>query len=105
MGALKAIWKDGRVCLEGEADWPEGSRLIVQPVESAKDEDEVCELRFMTEEEQGDDPESIQRWIDELNALPTPPPLDPVREAEWEAWMKRMADYNIEAVRRDFEKK
>jgi len=45
--------------LEGHADWPEGSRLVVAQ-EPLADDDENDE----------DDPESIARWIAEVDAIP-----------------------------------
>ncbi len=95
MSVLKAIWKNGKVVLEGHADWPEGSRLIVQ-------EEALPGVIFMTEEEQSDDPEAIQQWIDGLRAIP-PVPWDASREAERQAWQQRMRLHNIEAVRKQFE--
>jgi hypothetical protein len=62
MSALKAVWKQGQVVLEGSADWPEGRRLIVQ-------EDVLSAIVFMTEEEQRDDEAAVQSWIDDLRAL------------------------------------
>jgi hypothetical protein len=62
MSALKAVWKQGQVVLEGSADWPEGRRLIVQ-------EDVLSAIEFMTEEEQRDDEAAVQSWIDDLRAL------------------------------------
>jgi hypothetical protein len=30
MSAIKVIWKNGQIILEGPADWPEGTRLKVE---------------------------------------------------------------------------
>ncbi|MBW3599211.1 MAG: hypothetical protein KY475_18315 [Planctomycetes bacterium] len=92
MSALKAVWKQGRVVLQGPADWPEGCRLIVQ-------EDILSPIEFMTEDEQGDDPAAIQGWIDELREIPPAPADDP----EWDAWENAMRLHNIEAVRQQFQ--
>ncbi len=95
MSAIAAVWKNGQVVLEGAGGWPEGCRLVVR-------EDAPADIVFMTEEEQGDDEESIRRWIEDLRSLP-PVPVDPERDAEWRAWEARMREFNIEAVRRQFE--
>lgn len=92
MSALKATWVNGQVVLDGPADWPEGRRLEVR---------EAFGIEFMTEEEQGDDPESIRRWIEDLDSIP-PVSIDPEKEAAWKAWEEEMRRYNIEAVRRQF---
>src|SRR4051812_32442528 len=57
MNAIKATWINGQVVLDGLAGWPEGRRLVVAEEPSA-------EIQFMMEEDQRDDPESIQHWID-----------------------------------------
>jgi hypothetical protein len=92
MSAIKATWKNGQIVPDGPVNWREGSRLIIH-VESPAD------IVFMTEEEQGDDPEAIQRWIDEVRALP-PLPMTPEQEADLLAWRQRVKEFNLEAVRR-----
>ncbi|MCI0364614.1 MAG: hypothetical protein L0219_12060, partial [Phycisphaerales bacterium] len=44
------------------------------------------------EEEQGDDPESIARWIAAFNAIP-PLEMTPEEEAEWLAALQAQKDY------------
>ena len=31
MDAIRATWKDGQVVLEDPVDWPDGSRLLIEP--------------------------------------------------------------------------
>jgi hypothetical protein len=95
MSAIKATWKNGQIVPDGPVNWPEGRRLVIH-------EEAPSEITFMTEEEQGDDPSAIQRWIDELRALP-PLPMAPEQEAEMLAWRQRVKEFNIEAVRRQME--
>ena len=95
MSAVKATWKDGQVVFDGPVNWSEGSRLVVR-------EEAPAEVAFMTEAEQGDDPESIRRWIDELRALPALP-ITPEQEAELRAWRQKVKEFNVEAVRRQME--
>ena len=76
MSAIKGIYKNGQVVLESPADWPDGTEVIVEPT--------VQETVGMTEEEQGDDPESIAAWITEFDAIP-PLQMTPEEEAEWQA--------------------
>jgi hypothetical protein len=92
MSAVRATWKNGQVVLEGTPPWPEGRQLVI--VEAVP-----TDIEFMTEDEQGDDPESIQRWIDEFRAIP-PLPMAAEEEAEMLAWRQKMKEYNLEAVRR-----
>jgi predicted DNA-binding antitoxin AbrB/MazE fold protein len=92
MVTISATWKNGCVVPDGPVDWPEGCRLRIQPAF-------VEELTGMTEEEQGDDPESIRRWIEEFDAIP-PLPMSPEEEAELIVWRAKVKAYNLEAVRR-----
>ncbi len=94
MKVVRAIWKGGKVVLLGKPDWPEGTELMVEV--------DPPGLRFMTEDEQGDDPESIRRWIEEVNALPAPDVPNPFDDPEWIAWEAKVAQYNFEAVRKQF---
>lgn len=95
MSTAKAVWRNGQVVLEGGANWPEGRRLIVQ-------EETLEPVSFMTEEDQGDDRQAIERWIDGLRSIP-PVPEDPAQEAAWQEWEKQSRLFNLEAVRRQFE--
>jgi hypothetical protein len=94
VSTLKATWRNGQVVLDGQADWPEGRRLVVQ-------EAALSGIDFMTEDEQGDAPEVVREWIEDLRNIPPVPP-DPAREAEWAAWQEKMRLFNIEAVRQHF---
>lgn len=94
MSAMTARWVNGQVVLDGRADWPEGRRLVVR--------EEPADLVFMTEDEQGDDPESIRQWIEDLESIP-PVPTTPAEDAARQAWAEQVKRYNVEAVRRQFE--
>jgi hypothetical protein len=63
MKTVSATWKNGQVVLDEQPDWPDGRRLVIEP----KLEPESI---GMTEDEQGDDPESIARWIADFEAIP-----------------------------------
>ena len=95
MSAIKATWTNGQIVPDGPVNWREGCRLVIQ-------EDAPPLIVFMTEEEQGDTPEAIQRWLEELRALP-PLSMPPEQEAELLAWRQRVKEYNREAVRRQME--
>ena len=95
MGSLKAIWTNGQVVLKGLADWPEGHRLIVE-------EENPAAVDFMTEEEQSDAPDAIERWINDLRTIP-PVPQNPANEAEWRVWEEKIRVFNVEAVSKQFD--
>lgn len=95
MNAIHGIWKDGKIQLQGQVDWPEGMRLIIRT-------DPQDELTFLSEDEQSDDPVEIERWIQELRSLPPVDVPHPADDPEWRAWEERMAQYNLDAVRKQF---
>lgn len=95
MSAINATWKNGQIVPDGPVNWREGCRLVIH-------EEPSSEMAFMTEEEQGDDPEAIQRWIEDVRALP-PLPMTPEQEAEMLAWRQRVKEFNLETVRRQME--
>lgn len=95
MNTIKATWKNGQIVPDGPVDWTEGCRLVIQP-------ESFSEIEFMTEEEQGDDPESIARWLAEFDAIPRLP-MTAEEEAELMAWRQKMKAFNVEAVRRQME--
>lgn len=65
MPTLNATFMDGHIIPDVPPRWPNGMRLVVDavPVPPAP-------VRMMTEEEQGDDPESIARWVAAFDAIP-----------------------------------
>jgi hypothetical protein len=95
MSAIKATWTNVRIVPDGPVDWREGSGLVIH-------QDMPAEVDFMTEEEQNDDPESIERWVSELRAIP-PLPMTPEQEAEMLTWRQQVKAFNVEALRRQME--
>ncbi len=95
MSSIKATWKNGRIVLDGPADWPDGHRLVVT-------EERPAVVEFMTEDQQSDDPEEIERWIAELRASPALT-LTPEQEADRIAWRNKVKEFNLQAVRRQMD--
>ena len=95
MNAIKGTFTKGQIVPDSPVSWEEGCRLLVQPESPA-------EFEFLTEAEQSDDPEAIQRWIEELRAIP-PLPMTAEQEADMLAWRQKAKDFNLEAVRRQME--
>lgn len=65
MSAVLGTIHDGKVNLDQTSPWPEGKRVKVDDVFVN------TVSGFMTEEEQGTDPESISRWIAMVNVQDT----------------------------------
>lgn len=95
MSAIKATWKNGQIVPDGPVAWPEGRRLVVL-------EEPLADFVGMTEEEQGDDPESIAQWIAEFRAIP-PLTMSAEDEAAMLEWRQKVKEYTIAAVRRQME--
>lgn len=114
MNAIKATVKGGRLDLQVPSDWPDGTEVEFHPLEQGEansngpiNTDETvrlpaAEIQFLTEEEQRDDPASVQQWIEELRAIP-PLPMTPEQEAEMLAWLQKVKEFNLAAVRKQME--
>jgi len=84
MNVITGIVKDGQISLPHPVGWPDGTPVEVKPVlPEARDNGDLG----MSEAEQGDDPESIARWIAEFDAIP-PLQMTPEEEAAWQAARK-----------------
>src|SRR4051812_597567 len=95
MNAIKATWTNGQIVPTEPVDWPEGIELLVEPVP-------VAEKIGLTEEEWGDDPESIRAWIAAVEKI-EPMIWAPGEEAEYERYRAEHRRFNIEAVRKQME--
>ena len=104
---LKGVIRNGHVELEKPTDLPEGTKVVVTTHNTIAIENKTAiqgcsAIEFMTEDEQSDDPQAIDRWIAELRSIP-PVPENAEKEAEWRAWEERMRQFNLEAMRKQFE--
>lgn len=62
MNAITATWKDGQIHPDQKADWPEGCRLRVEPLDQG-------ESFGMREEDWSNTPEAIIEWLAWYDAL------------------------------------
>ena len=77
MSTIIGVVRDGLIVPREPVDWPDGTEVEV----TLRSADSLPELQGMTEEEQGDSPEAIARWIAAMEAIPTPT----MTEKEWAA--------------------
>lgn len=87
MSAIKGTWKNGLVVLDEKADWPEGSRVVVEPTA----QEETLGIR---EEDWPTTPEGIAewlRWFDSIERVE----MTPEEEAEWQAARKAVKNYTL----------
>ena len=88
MSAIRGTFRDGKIVFDTPPDWPDGKTVLVT------DPDEGGELVMLTEDEQGDDPESIARWLAWFDSLE---PL--VLTPEDEEIIQRMVRRHFELTR------
>ena len=92
MPPIQGTFIDGKIIPDSPPDWPNGKRVVIEPVIHP-------EFEMMTEEDQGSDPESIARWLALAEAIPRSD-SSPLDDPEVVAWFETMRQYNIEAVRK-----
>ena len=99
MNAIKGMMKNGQIVFDDPPDWPDGMEVFVEPADSFG----------MSEDEQGDDPESIARWLAAFDSI-EPMQMSPEEEAAWAAarqaqkeFEKRTFDERAERLRRMME--
>ena len=87
MSTIRGTIRDGKVVLDEPSDLPDGTRVFVGKGPVA----------MLTEDEQGDDPESITRWLAAFDALPgaVESPSDDPGVVAWRNAMKR---HNLTAI-------
>ena len=100
MTTVRAVIHDRRIEVPAPEDLPDGTEVVL--VIGTDIGDEMAAIDFMTEDEQSDDPEVVEQWVDDLQSIP-PVPENAEKEAEWRAWDETMRQFNIEAVRKQFE--
>lgn len=98
MHAIRATWKDGRIVPLDPIDWPDGTQLFIEPHIS---NEPPLGLR---EDQWRDDPQSIAEWNAWVDTIePLEYTKDEIRaHEEFEA---KMREFNIEAVRREMNRK
>jgi len=96
MDAIRAIVRSGRLELDAPPDWPEGTEVLIEPMNSR------WEKIGIDESEWNDDPSSLADWgawtqtIEPLEFTPE----ESERMAEFDNQMRL---YNLDAVRRQMQ--
>jgi hypothetical protein len=76
MKAIPAVWKGGKIVPTQPVDWPEGTALVVEPVDEGKQAELEGDLL-------GGDAASIARWLAWYETL-EPLLFTPEEEAAWQ---------------------
>jgi hypothetical protein len=85
MSAIRGKVTGGKIEIPAPPDWPDGLEVEVRPA----DEEFGC-----TEDEQGDDPESIAEWLAWYDTV-QPLILTPEDEARWAAARQAQKEYEL----------
>jgi hypothetical protein len=96
MNATYGTIQDGKIVPDMPTELPNGTRVEFSPLPPR------VPVRMMTDEEQGDDPESIAKWLAAFDAIPVAA-SSPFDEPAVAAWREAMRRHNTEAVRRQME--
>lgn len=87
ISAIRGKFIGGTVQFSPPPEWTEGIEIHMEPVH---ERDSIG----ISEEEQGDDPESIARWIAWLNSL-KPFRMTEEEEARWKAGLEAQKEYEL----------
>lgn len=95
MSTIPATFIDGKIVPDVPPDWPNGTRLSIEATP-------LSPVRMMTEDEQGDDPESIIRWLAATDAIPMAR-SSPFDDPATIAWRERMRKFNVDEMRKQMQ--
>ena len=62
MTSLTGIWQSGQIVLDGVADWPDGCRVLIEPLSMEGSPG-------LSEEQWRDTPEAVAEWIQWYESL------------------------------------
>ncbi len=85
MSTVKGTFRNGQVVLDEAADWPDGSRVVVEPVV------EVATVGIR-EEDWPETPDGIARHLALMDQI-EPLELTPEEEADWQAARQAQKEY------------
>jgi hypothetical protein len=91
MDTITGTLKNGHIVPDQPINWPEGSRVRIQPLSASPDSNDTFE-----DEES---PEVIARWIAEFDAIP-PWEMTPAEEARWQADRQAVKEYTVGKMKR-----
>jgi hypothetical protein len=85
MKAIKATWKNGRIVPDESVNWPEGCRLLIEPVPDT-------ETTGIRDEDWQNTPEAIEDWLRWYDSL-EPLKITQKDRAKWQAALKAQKEY------------
>ena len=85
MTSLTGIWQSGQIVLDGVADWPEGCRVLIEPLSMEGSPG-------LSEEQWRDTPEAVAEWIQWYESL-EPLEITSEEQADAVAWRRQLQAY------------
>ncbi len=95
MNSITATWTNGQIVPSEPVDWPEGSRLLVEPLPAG-------EKIGLDESEWEDSPKALADWDAWIKTIEPMVWAEGERE-EYERWREEVRKFNIEAVGKQME--
>ena len=85
MASLTGIWQSGQIVLDGVADWPDGCRVLIEPLSMEGSPG-------LSEEQWRDTPEAVAEWIQWYESL-EPLEITADERAAAAAWQRQIQAY------------
>ncbi len=96
MDIIKATVRSGRLELDTPPDWPEGTEVLIEPMNSRG------ERIGIEESEWSDDPASLADWEAWIQTI-EPLEFTPEESERMTTFNNQMRQYNLDAVRRQMQ--
>jgi hypothetical protein len=96
MEAIKATVRSGRLELDTPPDWPEGTEVLIEPMNTRG------EKIGIDESEWSNDPASLADWEAWIQTI-EPLEFTPAESEKMAVFDKQMREYNLDAVRRQMQ--
>jgi len=85
VSSITGIWQSGQIVLDGVADWPDGCRVLIEPM--------LMEGSWgLAEEQWQDSPEAVAAWIQWYESL-EPLEITADERADATAWQREVQAY------------
>lgn len=90
MHAIEGTWKNGQVVLSESANWPDGCRVMVEPLACPSADERLG----LSEEDWPRTPEQMNDWLRWFDSI-EPVEMSAEEEAEWQNAQKAVKEFSI----------
>ena len=84
---VTGTWKNGRIILDSPTDWPDGCRVIIEPVSDV-------DALGIPEEDWAETPEAIAAWLRWYDSL-EPLLMTPEEETKWQDALNAQKQHDV----------